>query len=447
MSKTAGKDRIKDFIQKYNITCDRLAVWIIVVMMFMALSLTKIFAGFIPIFNYSYNPPALCGLYVVMIVAVYALVFVPRVCTNDGGLKAYLSKYRVLVCILAVLLLAIITTDIITLAKGQLRITNILTHNLDYLYAFLALPITVLLVEEKWRWDDFANAILTLSVASMVLRSFVSIYFGLTGIEITAISKESAIESWFREDRLRVTAPCFVLQIVPIAMYMFMVTKNYIKKIMYVAVIVITLVFSYYTWQSRLGILIILGGAFAMIMFWNTSKKITYIKWGLVAAAIIVFIAAGGIGILTRLLSPTDGVTAYSAENRGHYMAYSLFIGMFLKEPFGSGLTEDLAVWYPNGRALWMCDAGIMYSLVPMGVLILVFFLIIFARGIYVYIKKRKVSDIATLALSLTLILVAMECSMDCFFTPIAFMVGFMLAIIEYAALRNDEPGEVDEGR
>lgn len=422
---------------------DRIAIGLIIAMMIMQLSLTKIFAKIIPIFNYSYNPPILCVLFVLIIAAVYVLVIIPRTKDDDykgenclKGLWNIIVKYKELIIILIVLLFSIIFTDIVTLIKGQLRISNILTHNLDYLYAFLALPLALLLEDESWKWESLGDIMLALTTASAALRIFVSVYYSLTGIEIEIISKESAGLYWFRNGRLRVTAPCFICLCFSIAVYLFFKTKSLVKRIVYIAECGIILVYAYFIWQARAGLVTILAGTAMMFFFGIMSRKQAYIRWGCVAVLAVIFIACGGLNKVISAFSMADDAQ-YVMENRGHYYAYSLFFGMLKESPFGVGLSETLAVWFDNGRAMWMCDAGIMYSLVPMGIFIGIFYLMMFARGAFVYLKNCKSSTMAVLALSLTAIIFVGELSMDCFFTPLAFEVPFYLAIVEFIAHRK----------
>lgn len=426
---------------------DTIAICLIVAMMVMQLSLTKIFARIIPVFNYPYNPPVLCVVYVLIMLCVYALVFVPRVTdvTSESGsnrigkkIVSIVTDYKELAIILGVLLVSIALTDVITIVRGQLRITNILTHNLDYLYAFLALPISVLLTDGKWKWTQLADTMLALSALSAALRTFVSVYYTLTGIEITIISKESAGPYWFRNNRLRVTAPCFICLCIALAVYMFMYSKSVIKKIIYVVEVAIILGYGYFIWQARAGLVTIVAGAAIVVLFGTMTKKQFYIRWGCVGLAAIAFIACGGIQKLVKAFSMAEDAQ-YVMENRGHYYAYELFFGVFKDNILGNGLTEDLAIWFPNGRAMWMCDAGFMYSLVPMGITILIFYILMFARGLQVYLKYRKKTVLAVLALAFTATICVGELSMDCFFTPLAFEVPFYLGIVEYIAHKKEE--------
>lgn len=419
--------------------CDRVAIGLVIALMVMQLSLTKIFARILPIFNYSYNTPLLCVVFVLMILATYLLVFIPRLKEAGDGLSAsivlrkYIKEYGVLIVILGILMISIVSTDIITIMGNQLRITNILTHNLDYFYAFLALPLTVLFVEEKWKWNDFADVMLGLTTASAALRIFVSLYYSVTGIEITIISKESAGLYWFRNNRLRVTAPCFICLFFAVALYMIIYSHSMWKRVLYITECAVVLSYSYFIWQARAGLVTILAGSAMILLFGIMSKRQLIIRWSVVVAAGIAFIAMGGLTKLLKAFSMAEDAE-YVMENRGHYYAYSLFFGMLKDKPMGSGLSETLAVWFPNGRAIWMCDAGIMYSLVPMGIFIAIFYVVIFSRGIWIYVKNCKKSTMAVLALALTSIVFVGELSMDCFFTPLAFEMPVYLAILEYVA-------------
>lgn len=417
-------------MQKIWNNSDRLAIVILIVMMAMKVSLSKLLAGVIPAFNLPYDPPVICAVYVAMIAVVYILVLMPRI--SRRGIKGIITEYKYIVIMMMVLMCSIVLTDVVTIAKNQLRITNILTHNLDYMYTFLALPLGILLIEKRWRWESFVDTILGLSLASMVMRYAVSVYFGRTLIEIECIAMESAWKYWIRNERLRVVPPCFIMLIVPISLYMFIYTKGWIRRCWYFVNLIFASFYIYYVWQSRAGLICIFVSIAVICLFMIASKKQIYIKWGIAATGAAVFVLLGGVNRLIMEFS-RDDTAQYVGENRGHFNAYNLFWPRFLKTPLlGEGLTETLAEWYPNGRALWLCDAGIMYSLLPMGVLILVVYFLMFGRGIYTYVKGYKSNVMAVLALSVTLALIGCEVSMDCFFTPTAYAVPFYIVIVEY---------------
>lgn len=449
-------------IDKIWKNADRIAISLVIVMMAMQVSLFKIFAGFIPIFNYAYNTPLLCAIYVVMMAAIYVLVFVPRimVCNmpltiderTTGKLATFLKRvgltvrevwneYYYLVLELIILLFAIIITDVVTIVNGQLRITNILTHNLDYFYVFLALPITILVVENKWKFCDFVEAILVLSIASMILRIFVVSYAKNTGIVIDCIALESAFEGWERNGRIRVSPPCFLMLCAPLAMYMLFTTKMFAKKVWYGFVIIMTFIYVYGIWQSRVAIVFVLGGIGTMIMFGATSRIFNIARWSVVAAGCVGFVMVGGLQKIATMFSIDPNVATLSGENRGHYYAYSIFGAHFRQNLlFGAGLTENLTIQnYGEDRYQWLIDAGVLYSLEPMGILMAIFFILMFGRGIYVYLSNRKFSYIAILPLALTAVLLLSEVSMDAFATVRAFAVPFYIVIVEYCA-RCDEP-------
>lgn len=413
---------------------DNLAIILMIVMMVFQNSLFKLLAGIIPAFDVSYNPPWLCALYVLIIVAVYGLVLVPRV-VGKTGIRGICSQYKGLICELAILLLAIVSVDAVTLIRGQLRITNIFTHNLDYFYAFLALPIVILLAEGEWKIESMVRTMVILTVVSGIMRFAVSYYFGVTGIEIQCISRESAIEGWMRNGRLRMVAPCMSMLLMPILVYFCVKAETVLWRLFYGAGFVFNVFYVYYVWQSRACIIYTLASLGVMLMFWPMSKKLTRIKWGAAGLCVIGFFMFGGMQILIDQFS-TDESSKYFMENRGHYNVYKCFIEKYLRSPiFGDGLTETLAEWFGD-RALWLTDGGLLYSIVPMGILMIVFFVFVLCRGISIYVKTYRQNDMAILALAIIALVFACGVSIDFFMTGICFSVPFYLAIVEYVAVR-----------
>ena len=434
---------------------DNLAIGIIILMMVLETSLHKLLAGIIPAFNVSYNPPWLCVLYVLLMGVVFALVIVPRLCAassedasksdksvKENVCKRWFVEHKYLLIELGVLLLAIISVDVVTLARGQLRISNIITHNLDYFYAFLVIPILILLEEKKWLLKKMADIMMLMTLVSGIMRTIVSFYWNKTGIEIMCISRESAMEGWIRNDRLRVTAPCFLMLCIPIALFFFFKTKSLAYKVFYGVVEAFCLFYCYYIWQSRAAVLYGLVCIAVMILFIPSTGKRMRLRIEISALAAELILAFGGLRIVMQQFSAEES-SKYFMENKGHFNVYSCFIEKYLKSPiFGDGLTETLAEWFPNGRALWLCDGGLLYSIVPMGILMVVFFILMFGRGIYVYFKTLRTSETALLSLGCTALLLVMGISMDCFFTPTAFTMPFYLAIVEYTAKTKCEDYE-----
>lgn len=422
--------------KKLNINTDKIAIIILFVMTAMQLSITKVLAPIIPIFNLSYNPPILCVLYILMIGAIMVLVVGPRIIENKRIKLDVVKEYKELIILMGILLIAIISTDIITIAKGQLRITNVLTHNLDYFYAFLALPIVIILKEGKISLEKLTDVLLSLTIVSMLIRLYAVIYYAITEVEILCLTRESTGDWWYRNGRIRVMAPCLIILCVPLSVYMFMYTKSLAKKIFYAFACFSCFFFAWYVWQSRAGLIVFMGGVAVMILFRKMSPKAFYITWGAVCVLLLLFVMFGGVGKVMASFSISDDAI-YGGENRGHLYAYQLFFGRFLASPFGEGLSETLAEWFPNGRAMWMCDAGLLYSLVPMGILIGIFLIGMFARGIKLYFKTKKL-EWGCLILSITLMFAVNEFVADFFFTPLAFTVPFFWGIVEYLARKEE---------
>ena len=109
---------------------DRIAIGLFAVLLAMQLSMYKMLYKLVPMFSYEYNTAAICVIYTMLVGVIFALVVFPRA---KSGL---VGKYKNLVVELVILLLAIILTDVVTMVKGQLRITNILTHNIDIFMLF-----------------------------------------------------------------------------------------------------------------------------------------------------------------------------------------------------------------------------------------------------------------------------------------------------------------------
>ena len=77
-------------------------------------------------------------------------------------------------------------------------------------------------------------------------------------------------------------------------------------------------------------------------------------------------------------------------------------------------------------------DTGFFYGLVQLGIPIVLFYIIIFARGIYISIKLRRknITD-SLLCLSMTLLFIMFGVNMDPFYA-FALALPFYVSFVEY---------------
>ncbi len=117
---------------------------------------------------------------------------------------------------------------------------------------------------------------------------------------------------------------------------------------------------------------------------------------------------------------------------------------MYLKEPFwGVGCLTTSERYALGGGMLE--DTGFFYRLVQFGIPMILFYIYIFLRGIYVSIKvkRRNIAD-SLLCLSMTLLFIMFGVNMDPFYA-FALALPFYVSFVEYVRwdiVKEDEYNE-----
>ena len=111
--------------------------------------------------------------------------------------------------------------------------------------------------------------------------------------------------------------------------------------------------------------------------------------------------------------------------------AYAYYGAMYLKEPFWGVGRLTTSERYALGGGM-LEDTGFFYGLVQFGIPMILFYIFIFLRGIYVSIKVKRmnISD-SLLCLSMTLLFIMFGVNMDPFYA-FALALPFYVSFVEY---------------
>ena len=147
---------------------------IIVLLLIMQLSYTKLLGGFLPIFSTSYISNQL-GIFFLILIIISVVLSV----TYYNGLKN-----GILILDIVLIILIVCNAMIVTMDKYHCGLIKAVGYALNYLYVLLAIPIFRMLTMKKWKMDDYLKLLVILCAGSYVIRGTISLYFVATGMNI-----------------------------------------------------------------------------------------------------------------------------------------------------------------------------------------------------------------------------------------------------------------------
>lgn len=389
--------------------------------MIQALSLLKPIGEIVPVFGFDYA--VRWSNILLMVCAMLILVRVKRRITSK-----YVWRMAVSLCAIVFFRLGI---DLII---GR-NVYKELNAHCPYLYIILAVIIYGLLENKELSLDKLIDAIIFLNLLSYMLRASISLFYSYSGQRIlNSIATEGASENWFRGETLRVTAPCFLLIIIPLCFYRFLMVKSISRKIYYISNIVVAVLFAAYVQCARgLVIFHIIQIAFCtFICKKNSVTNLIFFICGIFAVSFLV--NAGVIEYVMQIFSESNKM--YGFSNSIRYLEYPYFFNMFLNNIWlGKGLLIGDELNFPYAIIGGAGDCGILRSLIMMGLPILLFYIIWIGKGLINGIKVLKANSYSQgriLTLGITISVLALLLYGDCFFPTLAYAVPFALAIPEY---------------
>ena len=203
---------------------------IIVLLLVMQLSYTKLLGGLLPIFSTSYISNQL-GMFLLILIIISVVLSV----TYYDGLKN-----GILILDIVLIILIVCNAIIVTMGKYHCGLIKAVGYALNYLYVLLAIPIFRMLTMKKWKMDDYLKLLVILCAGSYVIRGTISLYFVATGMNICpAIALEGAAENWMRNGILRINPPFVSLLYLPAAFWLLSKSSKFIQKVGYILLIVL----------------------------------------------------------------------------------------------------------------------------------------------------------------------------------------------------------------
>lgn len=396
--------------------------WMMYLSMIQALSLLKPIGEIIPVFGFDYAVRWTNIL--LMSCAIFLLVIrSKRWITNK-----YVWGMAVSLCVIVLIRWGI---DFII---GR-NVYKELNAHCPYFYIILAVAIYGLLESKALTLDNLIDTIIFFTLLSYILRAGISLFYSYSGQRIlNSIALEGASENWFRGDTLRITAPCFLLVIIPLCFYRLLMTKSFSRRIYYIINMAVAVLFGAYVQCAR-GIVLFHLLQIAFCIFICRKKTVT----NLILIICVIFAASfivnvGIIDYVMQMFSTSNKM--FGASNSIRYLEYPYFFDMFLDHFwFGRGLLIANEMNFPYAIRGDASDCGILRSLIMMGLPILLFYILWIGKGLINGIKVLKVTSypqarILTLGISISVLAILLYG--DCFFPTLAYAVPFALAIPEY---------------
>lgn len=395
---------------------------IIVLLLIMQLSYTKLLGGFLPVFSTSYISNPLVMFYLIMVI----------VCVGLSVMYANRLQNWILILDVILMFLIVCNAIVVTKDKYQCELITAVAYALNYSYILLAIPLYRILALKRWKLDDFLKLLVFLCAGSYIIRGTISLCFVSTGVNICpAIALEGASENWIRNGILRINPPCLSLLYLPAAFWLLSKSRKLTQKVGYVLLIVLGVGYMTIITQAR-SMMIYQFLVLALLLLLKNKPNS---RKGLAAIFTIGIIAVIFINssVADQLL---DSFSTKNAETGGSTMArfyaISYFGNMFLKTPLrGIGFCLGKASKaLPGGD---ISDIGMLRSVYMLGSGMIVIYLLMFIRGFYVAWKIRRTDrDDCLLVLGITLLFVLTDINIDCFWDIFAFAVPFYIATVEY---------------
>lgn len=323
-----------------------------------------------------------------------------------------------------------------TSEKYRIDVIFIVASALNYLYFFLALPIYKILRLERIEFRKFLEVLSFLCAGSYVIRGAISLYYVATGVDIfPAIALEGASVGWIRNGVLRINPPCLGLIYLPITFYLYSTSKKIKQRVLYIGMMALGVWYMTYITQARSMMIYQICILILLLMLKNKPNS----RKGIVGTALLICVVVYLINSpatekLFASFSASNAETGASTVARFNAITY--FGTQFLQKPLcGIGLLLGKDTRTPIGGDI--SDIGLLRSVYMLGVGMILLYLVIFIRGIYVAHKARRVdSNISLLVLGMTLLVMLTNINIDSFWNIFAFAMPFYIAIVEYSMCR-----------
>lgn len=413
--------------------------WYLVFLIAMNLSLTKILYQVLGVFASTYHIVMLSGVSAV-ILALY--------CLCNKRVHWMISPYIKYVNIICAALTFIIFVQIIyTNLTYNVSFRNFSYTFYTYMYLYLVYPIIFVFVTDKKAFNKMMKAILVCTVLGLLLRWGVSVVSNTTGVVlIPSLPTECASENWIRNGRLRINSPCFIVSIIPIAMYVLTTTKEISKKILCYFAIAFSIFYVVMVHQSRSFLIYLVWILF--ISYIVRQRKFTK-KMGAILVTLIAFCLLLNTQYAQNLIASFSSISELSGSTMARITSIEYYFGILKEHPImglgalWNGYEGKLRYLRGSFGYAYLEDLGFLGGLFRFGLLGLALYILIFARMInrVRFCKEnctKRSGDLYLLLCSLCFAYLIFGINIDWFYQLIAFSLPFVIAAFEYPQIVVD---------
>lgn len=300
-----------------------------------------------------------------------------------------------------------------------------------YIYMFLALPVALLLIHGDLKLNTMLWWMILCSAITYGVRIYISWNYGKTGIvAFHSIAVEGAAEGWIRNNTLRVNPSVFAGIIVPVAAYLCLEAKQWWKRLVYLAVLILSI---YFTFRIQLGRSSMIYQVSVLVVLYFTRRKATWKEWLILAVVVVGLFMTPKFQHFLYTLSPEyvgEGGTTGVRINAIRY-----FGNEFLKQPlFGIGYLDGWAATAEGGGHI--TDIGILQTIYTVGIPGIIYMAVVLVRNIEISIrcmKKQPYTNLTMLVVGMAACFWMFNINMDSFGSFLAEVTPVYLAVMEYA--------------
>lgn len=398
----------------------------ITLLLIMQLSYTKLLGKAIPIFSTSYISNPLVIFY--LCIGIITIVL--------SGFYSYFNG-KVLFSEMMIMAVIIIVALYNTAEKyNTTKFIYIIAFGLNYMYFFLAIPIYRMLRKDKKYFNKLLRTLAALCAGSYIIRAAISLTYVYTGVDVLpAIALEGASVGWIRNGILRINPPCIGIIYLPVIFYLYSEAKKIRQRVLYIGMMVLGIWYMMYITQARS--MMIYQACILVFLLMLKNKRNS--KKGIIATIVIicfcvVLINSPAVEELFESFSEKNASMGGSTTARLNAIEY--FGLKFLKNPFtGIGFLLGTDTRVPIGGDI--SDIGLLRSIYMLGLGMMILYIVLFCRGIFVSYKIRKYdSNLSILVIGMTFLIMLTDINIDCFWDVFAFAMPFYVAIVEYTMYR-----------
>lgn len=303
-----------------------------------------------------------------------------------------------------------------------------------FLYLFLISPILFIFCKENG-YEDLVKTITAVVIIFLLLDLAAAVIYNFTGITVF-----NAIPFRVRHDRLRIFAPSLFGIAVSYSVFRLFRDKRQLDKLKWVAVLLIIIVYTFYTNMARMYIISILATVLVMYLVRPRAKTNQVIIWFILIVAAVILVESGVVDAFLETFSEDNEELGSSTVARQEAIEYfkqwsnaNPIFSMAFVNPTNS---YYYAIFFGPDGVCCFDDIGIINMWYHFGIFGVIVAAAMFIRLTYLYIKIYYInrSPNRVFIAGLFVFLLVTQVSLSVFDGQRIFFLVLLWAIFEYEA-------------